>query len=311
MAIDYTNLIKIIRREMGHYLKAKNTWIGMQWGKVMSNPDEDPDKQDRVSVYYQGLPEGQVFPYAKPLIFGAGTDPQGKDHAGMYFPPKKGDDVMLITYNNDPNWLYYIAVNSLKNPIPADHLVKPHYRWGIWTKLGHFIKMYDDVLKRRIEIHSIGNSWMIIDDNKNILELNSHDGDIFRFDCPNKETIWQTTNNDYVRIRKGEVKDITIQQGHKESFLWMKDNGDVHLHAEETLTLSGKGIKVLPSEMLYRHIPESYFVCKESGTDYVQCPPPPRESECFSCDSDVENVEKPERPPTLEKHEHYDGETDS
>lgn len=263
--------------------------IGIRWGIVTAPPSQDPKKVDRIQFWTPPWPKHKHSDWTQMLNFGQG------DKCGIFMPPRVGDRIMLMYMDGNPNNPYYITLPSLKCPPPEEHIDgKPEDRWMIRTLRGHLIEYFDDPLEQKIELHSIAGHYVILDDvnGRRKLKLCDCEGRYICLDTENGKIEAQDLAHNVFRMRDKVAKDIQLIHGNSESFLWMKENGDIHINAQEELNLTAKTIRHWASQKTIDHVPETTVTCIEDGKDFVTCGAV-RTSECYDCEKEEGTGETP------------------
>jgi hypothetical protein len=263
--------------------------IGIRWGIVRMTADKDPLRQDSIRVWMPPWPEDKMSEWIQPIFQGQGYK------CGLFLPPHEGDEVMLIYYDGDPNKGFYLTHSSLAHPVPDEHTNgKPEDRWMMRTLRGHLLELFDDPQEQQILIQSIEGAYLIIDDvqGRRKLKVCDQEGRYICLDPESRKIEWKDLAGNKIVTRDGDVKDIQIVHGQSESFIWLKQNGDVHINAQEELNLTAKTIRHWASQKTIDHVPETTVTCIEDGKDYVTCGAV-RTSECYDCENETGTGETP------------------
>lgn len=260
----------------------RNKWLGAKLGIVTQPPSQDPILHDRIRCWFENLPGGQQGDYTRMLSLGQGYK------CGLFLPPHVDDEVVLFSRSGDPHNLYYLTHSSERKPPPDEHLAgKPEERWMLRTLRGHIQEWFDEEGFQHIRLQSADGHEILLDDvpGQVKIKITDQEGRYTVWDCENKKIETQDLSGNLFRLRDGAVKDILIAHGVSESFLWFKENGDVHLNAQEALRLTCKQLIEWPTEDWTKRIPATTHTCIDEGTDYYNCPVPVREAKCFDCET--------------------------
>ena len=266
-----------------------NKHIGFSFGTVVNPPSTDPLKHNRIQVTMPPWKPDQTTPWVRMISPGCGIK------SGLHFPPKKGDKVVVFAYRGDPHQLVYMPYPTVQTSPPDEQRVGvPEQRWMIRTENGHKLELFeeDSVCHNNLETEK---GHQVLEDDvagQEKILIKEYEGRYINLDS-NQDWIDIKTNSGN-RVRLRDVQGDILVEHPSGSFEWIKKNGDVHVHAEEELRFTGKKIVVWPSEDLTWHIPSTTHKCVDEGIDYVNCPPPPRETRCFDCETGEETNETPQ-----------------
>jgi Rhs element Vgr protein len=151
--------------------------LGLQIG-IVTDADDDPDKEFRVRVTLPGITTGDAVVWARLCAPDAGKQ------RGYFFRPEVGDEVLVGFLNNDPR--HPIVLGSLfgSNNAPPDDfnkdLDKNKFK-GIVTKSGATISFLDDE-KSSVFIQTPGKNKILLDDDAKSIKLTDQNGNVVTMD---------------------------------------------------------------------------------------------------------------------------------
>lgn len=190
-------------------------------------------------------------------------------HKIEIFDDKLEQQIKLTTEDNAYTWM---------DDVKGQRKIK------LKDHIGQF--MIFDVEKKEIEIRDwAGNHGLFVGrPGEERIELHDKSGNIVWLNAVSgqeKITVKDRSGNYGLWDAQPGNERIELKHGHKNSYLKILSSGNVILNADQRLILSGQEVSIWPTSVLKYRIPGTRYICKESGTDYVQ--PANRTETTVSC----------------------------
>jgi len=262
----------------------KRTPINFRLAKVIYPPSKDPLKLNRIRVWFPEWPDGKTSNWVEYFNFGSGYK------CGIFTPPRENDWVLISYYENQgKHRQFYISYPNLKQPPPDEHIVgKPEDHWLIRTFIGHLFELTDAADDRKIKLTSSKKAYFVIYDvdGQEHIKIFDHDGNFLHFDPVGDKVEWRDAGNNRIRTRYGSTKDILLQHGKTDAYIWIQDDGSIRIHSPEKIIIDAKQIIRWPTEDFTFRTPLTTHECQVDGIDYKD--PASRTDEEFECSGDLD-----------------------